>query len=189
MTSWLYACLCCKIHISPVFLSVFNLFIFKFSVQLPHLFFFSVSCRLTFHINPNPTTSCKAKNLSHKSNNKNKVAGLESMHYMSKIVPAILAHVGAAVQSAKGLSQVEYELEGVVINKFTLGQSHHWSHHSETAVPITVMRDNRSTNGTRLLQEIISLIISNLKSAACGRWCGFLLTCRLLVEISNKNVD
>ncbi len=38
---------------------------------------------------------------------------------------------------AKGLCEVKYRSEGVAMNKYTLSQSHHWSHSSETAVPIT----------------------------------------------------
>lgn len=38
---------------------------------------------------------------------------------------------------AKGLCEVEYRAEAVVINKYTPSQSHHWSHHFEIAVPIT----------------------------------------------------
>lgn len=61
---------------------------------------------------------------------------------------AILVRVGAAVQSAKGLSEVEYKSEGVVINRYILSQSHHWSHGSKTSVLITGEHDNNnSTNG------------------------------------------
>lgn len=43
--------------------------------------------------------------------------GLESLASLS-------VHVCAAVQSAKGLGEVEYRWEGVVINKYTL--NHRW---------------------------------------------------------------
>lgn len=47
--------------------------------------------------------------------------------------PAILAHVCAAVQSAKGLSEENYRSEGGVNNKYALRQSHRWSHRSQRA--------------------------------------------------------
>ncbi len=50
-------------------------------------------------------------------------------------------------KAQKGPAEAEYGSEGVVINKYTLSQSHHWSRSPETAVPITVRHDNSdSTN-------------------------------------------
>lgn len=71
---------------------------------------------------------------------------------------AILVHVVAALESTKGMGEVEYRLEAVVLNKYAQIQSNHWYPRSETALPITVTHDNnRSTNGKKLLQEIILL--------------------------------
>ncbi len=84
--------------------------------------------------------------------------GLLSTVGASPYAPATLVHVCAArYKSAKGLSDVEYRSEGVVINKYTLSQSHHWSHSSETAEPITVKHDNNGSTNGELLQEIILL--------------------------------
>lgn len=55
--------------------------------------------------------------------------------------PALLVHACAAVQRAKGLGKGEYRKEGRVINECT--QPHHWS---ETAVPITMTNDDKSSN-------------------------------------------
>lgn len=49
--------------------------------------------------------------------------------WLSPCTPAILVHVSAAKQSLKGLAEGEYK-SGVVINKYTLSQSYHWSHRS-----------------------------------------------------------
>lgn len=48
--------------------------------------------------------------------------------------PSILVYVCAAEQCAKGLGEGEYGSAGVVIIKYSLSQTHHWSHDSETAV-------------------------------------------------------
>lgn len=46
--------------------------------------------------------------------------------------------------------------EGVIINKYTLSQSHHWStHHSETAEPITV-------RGEKVGKEVVKHRINEL---------------------------
>lgn len=69
---------------------------------------------------------------------------------------AMLFHGGASAQSAKGLGEVKYRLQGVMVNKYTFSQSHHLSHCSETAVPVTVMHGNNSpANGKTLFKEII----------------------------------
>lgn len=47
---------------------------------------------------------------------------------------SILVCVCAAKPSAKGLGEGEYGSAGVVIIKYPLSQTHHWSHSSETAV-------------------------------------------------------
>lgn len=58
----------------------------------------------------------------------------------------------------KRLVEGEYKSEGVLINRHTVSQSHHWTRCSETAVPITGKHDNnRSANGKDLLQEIVLL--------------------------------
>lgn len=49
------------------------------------------------------------------------------------------------------------------INKFTLCEPHHSCHHSESAVPITVKHDDRSsTNGKVLLPE--TMLVSALQT-------------------------
>lgn len=45
----------------------------------------------------------------------------------SPSAPAILVRVCAAAQSAKAPAEVERRSKGVVINKYTLSQSHHWN--------------------------------------------------------------
>ncbi len=81
--------------------------------------------------------------------------------------PSILVHVCAGSQSAKGLAKVEYRSEGVVIYKYTLSQSHHWSHHSETAVPITVTHEIVLLSGwCRAAQP------EHTTPKIWGRWCG-----------------
>lgn len=45
----------------------------------------------------------------------------------------MLVHTGTSLD-AKALSEVECGLEGVVISKYTLSQSHHWSLCPETPV-------------------------------------------------------
>lgn len=62
---------------------------------------------------------------------------------MCPSTPAILVHACAAVQRAKGPGKGEYISEGGVINEYT--QPHHWSHRSETGVPITMMHDDKSS--------------------------------------------
>lgn len=52
--------------------------------------------------------------------------------------PAIFGHVGAAMQRAQG--------PGDVMHEVTVSQSHRWS---ETAVSITVMRDDNSSTTAR----------------------------------------
>lgn len=63
----------------------------------------------------------------------------------------ILAHVNAAAQCAKG--PAEGEQTGVVISEYCLTQSHHWSHSSETAVPITGQHAKQSSANRKLSAE------------------------------------
>lgn len=54
--------------------------------------------------------------------------------------------------------EVDYESEGVVINKWTQSQPHCCSHRSGTAVLVRVMHDNNSSaNEKRPLQEMTLL--------------------------------
>lgn len=55
--------------------------------------------------------------------------------WASLSIPAILVHVGAAEQSAKGLGDVEYKVEDVIINKYTIITG---SQNTETTAAITV---------------------------------------------------
>ena len=70
--------------------------------------------------------------------------------WVSTCAPAILVHVCAAVQCAKGLGESKYRSAGVVIIKYSLSQSHHCSHSSETAEPITVKCDDDSSTNWKL---------------------------------------
>lgn len=58
--------------------------------------------------------------------------------------------------SAKGVTR---NTDRRLINnkKYTASQSHRWSHSSETAGPITVKRDNSSTNGKSCLRKSFCL--------------------------------
>lgn len=79
--------------------------------------------------------------------------------WASPSTPAILFCVCAAVQSAKGLVEVEYRSEGVVINEHPFSTHHITGFIAlKTAEPITVTPDDdSSTNGETILQEIILL--------------------------------
>lgn len=89
--------------------------------------------------------------------------------------PAILVHVCAAAQSAKGPGEVEYKLEPVVIDKYTLSQSHHLS---ETSEPIRVRYDDNSSKNEETKSccclddaEQHDVTRQEHKSAARGGWC------------------
>ena len=62
---------------------------------------------------------------------------------------------GTAVQSAKGLSEVEDRSEGVVMNKNSFDKSGHCSHSSETAEPITgsTSHDNICSRNEEIMPE------------------------------------
>ncbi len=79
----------------------------------------------------------------------------DGLLWESSNTPAILDHIHVVALSAKGLGELEYRSEGVLMNQ-SLNQSHHLCHRSKTTDPITVKHENNSTNG-RLLQEIILL--------------------------------
>lgn len=49
--------------------------------------------------------------------------------------------------------------EGVVIEKYVLIQSHHWSHCRDTAEPVTVMCDNKSSASEELASPGIHVVV------------------------------
>lgn len=64
--------------------------------------------------------------------------------WVSPRTSAILVNASTSLQSAKGLIEEDYKSNGVVTKKYTLSQSHHWLHCSETVVPIATHNNNSS---------------------------------------------
>lgn len=89
--------------------------------------------------------------------------------------PLILVHACAAVQSAKGPTEVEYKSDGVVINKSVHSQLHSCCHHWETAEPIT---------GNKWRGACSFVWMMKRGTAAGGRWWEFWL--KLLSDDRNK---
>lgn len=73
--------------------------------------------------------------------------------------------------------------EGLVSNKYTLSQSHHWCHRSETAEPITVKHDANSSNEESACFPVDAE--RHHKSAARGRACEQLIS-KMMIEMNNK---
>lgn len=100
-----------------------------------------------------PANSCSSSHIRPKGpifkrNNKHKAVGTQTV-WVPPSTAAILVHVGGAAQSAKGRGESQYSSEGVVINKYTVRQSHHWSHLSNGCDTHAVTHDNNgSTNET-----------------------------------------
>lgn len=128
-----------------------------------------------------------------KCNNKRKVAGARTA-WASSCEPVILVHVCVAARHAKGPSEGEYRSASVVIINYSLSQSHHCCHSSETVVPITVKRDDDGSTNRKLFfrkcldsseRHDMNVNTHHHKSAAEDRWssCFHQLVTMTMIEI------
>lgn len=114
--------------------------------------------------------------------------------WASSCEPVILVHVCVAAQHAKGPSEGEYRSASVVIINYSLSQSHHCCHSSETVVPITVKRDDDGSTNRKLFfrkcldsseRHDMNMNTHHHKSAAEDRWssCFHQLVTMTMIEI------
>lgn len=107
--------------------------------------------------------------------------------------PSSWFHVWAVLQRAVRQTEDGYRSEGVVINNYTPGQSHHGSYRSDTAFLITAKHDiKRSTSGKMIPQEIIlqhlQCRIEAAQTCSWRRmvWINQHLVSKMMIEINNE---